>query len=349
MRKYAVLLAVVLFAFIFVSGCVGPQEQPDKSYTVASPEPQKKTTSNEAVKTIDVDTNPVEPPPSEKEIPAKNQSTSEWNVGGIAVPGKYADANVIYLGDGKYRLYFAAEPEIPDFQGQVYSAISTDGIKWTAEDGIRRTWSTFPSVIKLPNGKYRMYFQNAQAIKSAISDDGLSWEDESGIRIDASNNLGLSLENVAAPTIISVEGQDYNYLMVYRGNINTKYPSQVPNSDTSLFLWATSKDGLVFEKKGIALDSRNANFEGLLDGPELIQWDDGVRLYFWSYKGVFHTMFNDGVFVQDPVFDFTVNEIPNAPYSPDPPCDPTLIKIGGKWFMYYGQHTKGIYYATMEK
>jgi len=31
-----------------------------------------------------------------------------------------------------------------------------------------------------------------------------------------------------------------------------------------------------------------------------------------------------------------------------PPGDPTLGKVGDKWFMYYGQHTKGIFYASLE-
>jgi hypothetical protein len=38
-----------------------------------------------------------------------------------------------------------------------------------------------------------------------------------------------------------------------------------------------------------------------------------------------------------------------APFPENPPGDPTLIEINDKWFMYYGQHTKGIYYATLEK
>ena len=35
-------------------------------------------------------------------------------------------------------------------------------------------------------------------------------------------------------------------------------------------------------------------------------------------------------------------------FPPSPPGDPTLGKIGNKWHMYYGQHTKGIFYATLE-
>jgi len=46
------------------------------------------------------------------------------------------------------------------------------------------------------------------------------------------------------------------------------------------------------------------------------------------------------------VFDFTNNKDSMAKFPPNPPGDPTLAKIKDKWFMYYGQHGKGIYYAT---
>ena len=53
----------------------------------------------------------------------------------------------------------------------------------------------------------------------------------------------------------------------------------VPNNETHILLWATSEDGLTFVKEGIALDSRNAEFKGWLDGPEFVKWDDNsVRL-----------------------------------------------------------------------
>ena len=262
----------------------------------------------------------------------QNEQTPEkpaWKLGAIAVAGQYADADIIDLGDGKFRMYYSAEPEVQNFEGQLYSAVSSDGISWSQENGIRKNWATFPSVIKLPDGKYRLYFQNQGVIKSAVSADGLSWSDESGVRVDAGNNAGLKLENVAAPTVIKVDNE---YLMVYRGTINERYPAKVPNNNIQLFLWATSGDGLVFEKKGMALDSRNSEFSGLLDGSELVEWDDGsVRLYFWSYKGVYHITYKYGKFSQDAEFDYTTNNNLLNQFPENPPGDPTLLKINGKW------------------
>ena len=42
------------------------------------------------------------------------------------------------------------------------------------------------------------------------------------------------------------------------------------------------------------------------------------------------------------------DEDPMHRFPSSPPGDPTLGKVGGQWFMYYGQHTKGIYYAILE-
>ena len=269
---------------------------------------------------------------------------SAWKFGGGAVLGKYADADIVALGADQYRMYYSPEPEVSDFKGQVYSAISSDGKNWTQEAGTRMEWATFPSVIKLSDGKYRMYFQNQGFIKSAISDNGLDWTNEAGIRIDATNSAGLTLTNVAAPTVIKI-GDDY--VMAYRGTINQKYPAEVPNPDTQLLLWAASKDGLNFEKKGIALDSRSSIFQGLLDGPELVKWDDdSVRLYFWSYRGVYHVDFKNGAFSQVAQFDYTTSSDSKNQFPMNPPGDPTLAKIGDQWFMYYGRHESGIYYAV---
>ncbi len=267
-----------------------------------------------------------------------------WQAGQIALPGKYADADIVSLGNGQYRMYYSAEPEVAGFKGQAYSAVSSDGKNWVPETGIRMEWATFPSVIKIADGKYRMYYQNQGVIKSAISSDGLRWEEEPGIRMDKENSLGLRLENVAAPTVLKVGSQD---IMVYRGTINEKYPAQVPNNNIQLLLWATSTDGLAFEKKGMALDSRTDEFKGLLDGPELVEWDNNeIRLYFWSYKGVYHVTYLSGRFSAEAIFDYTTNSNALNPFPENPPGDPTLAKIDNRWFLYYGQHTKGIYYAV---
>jgi len=333
--------------------------------------------------------------PQTKKSAQDVQAESKWQEKGVAISGQYADAEVVDLGNGQYRMYYSIEPEVPGNNLEVYSAVSSDGINWEKESGIRKTFATFPDIVKLPDGRWRMYFQNAGVIKSAISTDGLSWTDEPGVRIGKSES-GFNLEDVGAQGTIRLD--DGTYIMLYRGTINEPYRTRekIPNQDTHIYFWATSKDGLTFEKKGLAIDSRNDILLGAADGAEWVRWDDGeLRVYFWSYAGVYHVIYNaslqersdviasdykDGTFSQ-PVFDFTNkqsfssnkqsfssnkqsfssnkqsfssnkqsfssnNKDPMAKFSPNPPADPTLAKINGKWFMYYGQHTKGINFAT---
>lgn len=281
--------------------------------------------------------------PQKQQPDQVEQTESKWQDKGVVISGQYADADVVDLGNGQYRMYYSAEPETAGFEGQVFSAISQDGINWKQEEGIRMKWAIFPDVVKLSNGKWRMYFQNAGVIKSAISSDGLDWTDEPGVRI-YSSEPGFKLDNVGAQgTIILGDG---TFVMLYRGVVNETYKTteKVPNKTIGIYFWATSKDGLTFEKRGMAIDSRNEILFGATDGAEWVKWDDELRIYFWSYAGVFYVTYKDGVFSQ-PVFSFTNNKDLMARFAPNPPSDPALAKINGQWFMYYGQHTKGIYHA----
>lgn len=286
--------------------------------------------------------------------PAQNTSTkennqtsqSQWQEKGVAISGKYADSEVVDLGDGKYRMYYSVEPEVTGNNLEIFSATSSDGQTWTKESGTRKTMATFPDVVKLPDGKWRMYYQNAGIIKSAASTDGLAWTDEPGTRMDR-NETGYNLESVGAQsTIIQSDG---TYVMLYRGTINQPYQTteKIPNQNTQLYFWATSKDGLTFEKKGLAIDSRNDILYGLADGAEWVKWNNSEqRVYFWSYAGIYHTVYKNGTF-SSPVFNWTNIKNSKAKFAPNPPGDPTIIKINNTWYMYYGQHTKGIYYATL--
>ena len=267
-----------------------------------------------------------------------------WQLEGIAVSGNYADPEIVDLKDGRFRLYYAIEPDVPGNKLEIFSSISSDGIVWTQEEGIRKEFATFPDVVRLSNGQFRMYFQNSGVIKSAISEDGLVWIDEEGVRITADEE-GFAIDNVGAQTTMLLD--DGTYIMVYRGTVNERYSPTVPNSITSLFFYATSVDGLSFEKKGIALDSRNAKFEGWLDGAEFVQWDDELRLYFWSYTGIYHILYDEGTFSTERILDISTSASTQNPYPGFPPADPTLAKIKNTWMLFYGQRQNGIYYATL--
>ena len=327
MQNRKLLILFLLFILIVIGGCTSKQESsPEK------PVQQRET---------------VQQPEAEDIMQRKQpmQSQQSWQPKGIAIEGTYADAEIVELEDGAYRIYYSIEPEVPGNKLEIFSSISADGINWKNEEGIIKEFATFPDIVKLPDGRFRMYFQNAGVIKSATSHDGLNWVDDPGVRIDK-HESGFKLEDVGAQSTVQLD--DGTYIMVYRGTINQPYSGEkVPNLTTQLLLWAVSKDGLSFERNSLVIDSRNSTLKGLADGPELTQWSDGkLRLYFWSYKGVYFSILSDGQF-SDPQLVYTTatgnNEFPE-----NPPGDPTFVDIKGSWNMYYGQHQKGIYRAVLK-
>lgn len=273
-----------------------------------------------------------------------------WQSGDFAVKGTYADADVVKINDTTWRLYYATQPEVQGNNFEIYSATSADGKTWTPDPGTRKTMATFPEVIKLADGRYRMYFQSAGVIKSAISTDGLSFTDEPGTRIDKTNSDNLAFDNVAAPTITQLN--DSTFVLIYRGTINTRYAANTPNPTTQLLLWATSTDGLTFTKKGIAVDSRNSTLNGQLDGPDITKWDDGAyRVFVTTYTGVYDFSFDGASSFGTPGLAFAGEASQDTQgFHGAPPGDPTVAKIDGTWFMYYGNtgSESGIHYATLK-
>lgn len=284
-------------------------------------------------------------------LAAASTKPSLWTEQGVAVAGNYADADIVKLDDGTYRLYYAIEPEVANGNLDIYSSTSKDGITWKKEDGVRQKTATFPDIFQTSDGQWRMNYQSGGVIKSSISKDGLSFTAEAGTRIDKTNDAGLTFDNVATPTTLKLA--DGSYLMVYRGSMNEAYTAElVPNKTIALLMFATSTDGKTWEKKGIALDSRtDTTQKGWMDGPELVSYDNSeVRLYWSTYTGVYHSVFSGGKF-GTPVFAFQLpnpKAMPNDAMGGIPPGDPTIAKINDVWNMYYGVHTKGIYRATLK-
>lgn len=283
----------------------------------------------------------VAPVTSAKVTPTSTTSAASasgtWTKTGTAISGNYADADTVKLAENSYRMYYAIQPEVKGNNFEIYSSTSTDGKTWTQDTGTRKTAATFPEVVKLADGTFRMYFQSSGVIKSALSADGLKFTDEAGTRIDKTNDLGLTFDNVAAPTVILQS--DGTYMMVYRGTINSAYVGEVvPNKNTQILLWATSTDGLTWTKKGMAVDTRDATLYGLGDGPELFTWEDGTtQLSFWSYSGVYWSTVSAGTFAT-PKKQFALAEATAMNKFPTPtPGDPTYAKFNNVWYMYYGQ------------
>jgi hypothetical protein len=92
------------------------------------------------------------------------------------------------LPDGRIRLYYASfVPGNPDASG-IFSAVSADGLHFTAEPD-RRWPSENAHIERLPDGRWRLYYTERDTsgaplgIASAISTDGLVFTPEPGLRI----------------------------------------------------------------------------------------------------------------------------------------------------------------------
>src|SRR3989344_3329733 len=115
MKKEAVLI-VLLFA-ILISGC---KNNISESQIVEPDEQDQLIEDNIVEKNENLEGNAL-----------------QWVYKGSAIEGNYADSDFVDLGNGKYRMYYATEPEVPGNKLEVYSAVSSDGVEWTPENGVR--------------------------------------------------------------------------------------------------------------------------------------------------------------------------------------------------------------------
>jgi predicted GH43/DUF377 family glycosyl hydrolase len=228
--------------------------------------------------------------------------------------------NVIHLPDGDYRMYYTGlgpGRPVEASQGYILSALSTDGLTWDKEPGIRldvhepfaSSRVLCPDVVPLPDGRWRMYFQASSGggpsvVLSAISKDGLNWEPEPGARAaDARWSFG-------SPRCIYVESPDAPTGLAYRLYFHHySYPMRCGLDAQNHIISATSHDGLAFEMEpGVRIAQESEERESYaVYAPEVIGLADGTyRMYYsgWSdviRGGVFGAASQDGLhWIKDP-------------------------------------------------
>jgi predicted GH43/DUF377 family glycosyl hydrolase len=207
---------------------------------------------------------------------------------GLGYGGQETWANTpetMVLPDGTYRMYYSHEryPFGDPEWGQILSAVSTDGIAWVTESGIRIDYggaydslrALCPNITQLPDGTYRMYYKGHDGeryrILSAISNDGLTWIKEAGVRIDIGGTYD-SFE-VGAPQVIEVP--DGRYIMFYEG-FDAPWSGRI--------LSAVSTDGLTWTKEsGICIDPEQVPggpYSQVYPGEIMKLSDNQYRMYF---------------------------------------------------------------------
>jgi len=189
-------------------------------------------------------------------------------------------------------------------QGVFKSALSSDGLNWEPEPGTRLTGGgefdpdnvVHPSVIALPQGGYRMYYDGEikktdqefiWRILSATSPDGLSWTKDEGVRIDVEE------EPLEADLVFNSHAK-YNELT---GTYELYFGVQTPNDDfiDGIYL-ATSTDGLIFSDPIAQLTPEKESGEfgpegqtGSYQDPFVLEFPEGKRMYYWVQGSGIHS------------------------------------------------------------
>ncbi|HLD96240.1 MAG TPA: hypothetical protein VI794_00730 [Patescibacteria group bacterium] len=259
------------------------------------------------------------------------------------------NVEVTPLPDGRFRMYF--------HQGdQMKSAISTDARTFQIESGVRLTGS-MPAIVKLPDGKWRMFYQvveNGKGIfKSALSSDGLTWAVEKGIRLSPGGEFDP--DNIVHPTVIALPQGGYR--MYYDGEVR-----RTEQEFTWRILSATSTDGLTWTKDpGVRI---NVN-EGPLDADlvwsshaEYYNLTNTYQLYFSAQTpadnlidGIYSATSEDGLL-------FTVSGKPELTPTKESGesgtggqkgsyQDPFVLELTEEKIMYYWINGSGIYSARL--
>lgn len=202
-----------------------------------------------------------------------------WNETGKKVPGgpttrAYLDGNIV-------RLYHPTQTPInpSDPPSQILSSKSDDGLIFTKEEGIRmKPASNYtiegPSIIKLADGKYRMYFSEFKAE---------SIQERRGARIMGATSIdGLSFTRDEKPSLESdslVEKSPADWPQALRPFV-LKRPAggyiMFYNTHSKIFA-AYSDDGISWKKLG-GLGIKGADVDGfyLPDGK--------LRIYFGDFS-----------------------------------------------------------------
>ncbi|MDE1865804.1 MAG: hypothetical protein KGH94_04180 [Candidatus Micrarchaeota archaeon] len=131
----------------------------------------------------------------------------------------YADAAILQLGNGTYRMYYSNFTEASgqyntQGSGNIDSAVTRDGIHWSVDAGARVTNPSFPcppwqgSVMELKNGTIRLYagcgvFQ---------STDGLNF---TRINSQVQIQLPAGKQSAGSPEIILLDNGDYKAYWAY--------------------------------------------------------------------------------------------------------------------------------------
>jgi len=226
------------------------------------------------------------------------------------------------LESGGYRLYFCG-------MNGALSALSQDGLNFAVEPGVRMHGCD-PSLVKLDDGRYRLYYKMAsgpggpgQSIHkaySAISTDGLNFIDE-GLRLESENTIDNGW--VSVPEVVrTFDGRWRMYYVSAR------------ESPANMIVSAVSDDGLNFVRE------EGVRVQGMVD-PAILTLPNGQYWLFGMVGlGAQGTQVMRSATSADGLRFVMDNDIlvrAGGPNDLNGLFDPTVVALpDGRYRMYYG-------------
>ena len=189
---------------------------------------------------------------------------------------------------------------------------------WAKEDGVRVDAGTTPTVIRLSDGTWRMYYAVKEGIVSALSQDGVQWVKDEGIRLE--NELhNANQARVSGPAVFTLK--DGGYRMLYEGSDAKQH--------TFVILSAVSTDGLAWQReKGARLTDSNRFGQSIAASPSVVRNVNGELFCYYGDGNTIKlaTSADQGVTWRKR----SVSGLPDAT------VDPTVIIMpDGVWRIYF--------------
>lgn len=149
--------------------------------------------------------------------------------------------------------------------------------KWNEIAIISKKENFAPSIVKLKEGGYRIFWNDAplKGVTSATSRDGITFAPDAGLRL--LNSKQGDLDCIAShPWVVAMND---GYRMYYQGNADC---DPRPNSQPVYRVFsAFSKDGLNFTREGVRIDIGNATGLSAAAHGRILKLKDGsYRMYF---------------------------------------------------------------------
>lgn len=240
------------------------------------------------------------------------------------------DMGVLRLNNGQWRMFITTNT------GQIRSAISPDGLAFTVESGARYSPGFGPRVVRLDDGRVRMFYNGGNptpGFSSAISsDDGLTWTNE-GLRLSAA---AAGETGIITPGVVRFGG----VWRAYFSDINGGFPA------THTIHSATSTDMLNWTADpGFRLGPGAPLAAGI--HPTAFVNEDGTLSLFYGREGGFGesaffmwtSRSNDGMTFTT---ETKIESLGKA-------NDPEIVRVGGSLRMYYdwGDEKSGVIYSAI--